>query len=387
MTQIVAILSPGEMGGGVGAALARHGHEPIACLAGRGAETVARAERLGFRLCPDLDSLVAEADIVLSILPPEAARAVAEDVAAAMRRTGKRAALRRVQRRSPRDRAGDRGLLRRHRRGFHRRRDRRPAAGRGAEAHAHLRLRRGRTGHGRVRRQGHRDPPMRRRDRPRLGGQDVLRLDLQGHQRAAHRGDDRRPIRSASATSCAPRSPIPCPPSSSACRPTSRACRPMPGAGWREMEEIARTYASAGLPPGFHLAAAEIFRLLDATPYGSETPRDHGPRALDGADRRRLRRRAAPARSRGVSARLRLADGRALDVAIRSSARARRIQIKVAPVGGAVELVLPPGAARDRRARLPRGEAGMGRRAHRAGAAQGCRSPTGADACPSSAGR
>ncbi len=47
-----------------------------------------------------------------------------------------------------------------------------------------------------------------------------------------------------------------------------------------------------------------------------------------------------------MSARLRLADGRALDVAVRRSARARRIQIKVAPVGGAVELVLPPGAAR-----------------------------------------
>jgi len=47
-----------------------------------------------------------------------------------------------------------------------------------------------------------------------------------------------------------------------------------------------------------------------------------------------------------VSARIRLADGRALDIAIRRSSRARRIQIKVSPVGGAVELVLPPGAAR-----------------------------------------
>lgn len=47
-----------------------------------------------------------------------------------------------------------------------------------------------------------------------------------------------------------------------------------------------------------------------------------------------------------MSARLRLADGRALEVAVRRSARARRIQIRIAPVGGAVELVLPPGAAR-----------------------------------------
>ena len=36
----------------------------------------------------------------------------------------------------------------------------------------------------------------------------------------------------------------------------------------------------------------------------------------------------------------------AVDVAIRRSPRARRIQIRVAPVGGAVELVLPPGATR-----------------------------------------
>ena len=85
----VAILSPGEMGGGVGAALGRHGHEAITCLAGRSAGTKARAERLGFRLFEDLDSMVGAADIVLSILPPEAALATAEDVAAAMRRTGK----------------------------------------------------------------------------------------------------------------------------------------------------------------------------------------------------------------------------------------------------------------------------------------------------------
>ena len=36
----------------------------------------------------------------------------------------------------------------------------------------------------------------------------------------------------------------------------------------------------------------------------------------------------------------------AADVAIRRSPRARRIQIRIAPVGGKVELVLPPGASR-----------------------------------------
>ena len=85
--QRIAILSPGDMGGGVGAALAEHGHEVIACVAGRSQETQARARRLGFRLAANLDSLLGEADLVLSILPPEAALGLARDVAAAMRRS------------------------------------------------------------------------------------------------------------------------------------------------------------------------------------------------------------------------------------------------------------------------------------------------------------
>jgi 3-hydroxyisobutyrate dehydrogenase-like beta-hydroxyacid dehydrogenase len=38
-----------------------------------------------------------------------------------------------------------------------------------------------------------------------------------------------------------------------------------------EMEEIAATFAAAGLPGSFHQAAAEIFRLLAATPLAAET--------------------------------------------------------------------------------------------------------------------
>ena len=85
--QRIAILSPGDMGGGVGAALAEHGHDVIACVAGRSRETQGRARRLGFRLAADLEALLAESDLVLSILPPEAALGLARDVAAAMRRS------------------------------------------------------------------------------------------------------------------------------------------------------------------------------------------------------------------------------------------------------------------------------------------------------------
>ena len=51
-----------------------------------------------------------------------------------------------------------------------------------------------------------------------------------------------------------------------------------------EMEEIAATFGAAGLPENFHLAAAEIFRLLAATPLADETREsaDRG-RTLDDA--------------------------------------------------------------------------------------------------------
>ena len=46
-----------------------------------------------------------------------------------------------------------------------------------------------------------------------------------------------------------------------------RAARSADAKGWRwagEMEEIAGTFAAAGLPDGFHRAAAEVFRTLSA---------------------------------------------------------------------------------------------------------------------------
>lgn len=41
-----------------------------------------------------------------------------------------------------------------------------------------------------------------------------------------------------------------------------------------EMEEIAATLDAAGLPDGFHRAAAEMFRLLDRTPFAAESRQD-----------------------------------------------------------------------------------------------------------------
>ena len=86
----VAILSPGEMGSAVGRALHQHGFDVATWLGGRSAPTRERAKAAGFREIASLEALLGEADIVLSILPPELAPATAETVAAAMKRSGKR---------------------------------------------------------------------------------------------------------------------------------------------------------------------------------------------------------------------------------------------------------------------------------------------------------
>ncbi len=38
-----------------------------------------------------------------------------------------------------------------------------------------------------------------------------------------------------------------------------------------EMEEIAKTFADAGVTPGFHQGAAAVFRVLAETPFAAET--------------------------------------------------------------------------------------------------------------------
>jgi 3-hydroxyisobutyrate dehydrogenase-like beta-hydroxyacid dehydrogenase len=84
----VAILSPGEMGSGVGTVLHQRGLRVLTCLAGRGAGSRERAAGAGFEDVPDLEALVRESQIVLSIVPPAVAGAVADQVAAAVRATG-----------------------------------------------------------------------------------------------------------------------------------------------------------------------------------------------------------------------------------------------------------------------------------------------------------
>jgi 3-hydroxyisobutyrate dehydrogenase-like beta-hydroxyacid dehydrogenase len=88
MIGAVGILSPGEMGSGVGEVLHQRGLRVVTCLAGRGAGSRERAARAGFEDVADLEELVRACDMLLSIVPPAVAGAVADQVAAAVRATG-----------------------------------------------------------------------------------------------------------------------------------------------------------------------------------------------------------------------------------------------------------------------------------------------------------
>ena len=84
----VGILSPGEMGAGVGAALRANGLSILTCLAGRSPASHARARAAGMAAVPDLGTLVERCDLVLSILVPAHAQRVAADLGDAARSAG-----------------------------------------------------------------------------------------------------------------------------------------------------------------------------------------------------------------------------------------------------------------------------------------------------------
>jgi 3-hydroxyisobutyrate dehydrogenase-like beta-hydroxyacid dehydrogenase len=80
----VGVVSPGAMGSAVADALVRGGARVVATLDGRSERTAGLADRArGLELAPDLASVVRAADVVLSIVPPGEARAVAAAVARA----------------------------------------------------------------------------------------------------------------------------------------------------------------------------------------------------------------------------------------------------------------------------------------------------------------
>jgi 3-hydroxyisobutyrate dehydrogenase-like beta-hydroxyacid dehydrogenase len=76
------------MGSALADALGRGGARVVATLAGRSVRTTRLAGVAPLELLPDLAAVVREADVILSVVPPEAASAVAGDVARAAREHG-----------------------------------------------------------------------------------------------------------------------------------------------------------------------------------------------------------------------------------------------------------------------------------------------------------
>ena len=268
--QKIGILSPGDMGGGVGAALREHGQDVVTSVAGRSQETQLRAKRLDFRLAPDLASLLAEADIVLSILPPEAAMGLARDVAAAMRRSGSAPPYADCNAVSPETTRAigalfegtgapfiDGGII-----GPAPRPGAPPTrfyvSGEDADLMDVL------DGKGMSVR--HVGPEIGRASAVKMcyasitKGTNTLQTAAMTVADSLGVGETVRAEidESLPAVMQHMRSTIPRLPADS-------------GRWVGEMEEIARTFASAGVTPRFHQGAAEMFRLLDSTPYGRET--------------------------------------------------------------------------------------------------------------------
>ena len=84
----VGIMSPGDMGSAVGQVLAKHGLSVIAALGERSARTRALAAEAGIADVGTPENLVRQADLVMSILDPDAAITAAQRVAEAMKSAG-----------------------------------------------------------------------------------------------------------------------------------------------------------------------------------------------------------------------------------------------------------------------------------------------------------
>jgi 3-hydroxyisobutyrate dehydrogenase-like beta-hydroxyacid dehydrogenase len=78
---LIGVLHPGEMGAAVGGCLVAAGHPVLWASAGRGPDTAARAKAAGLRDAGPIAALSRQADVILSICPPAAALDVARSVA------------------------------------------------------------------------------------------------------------------------------------------------------------------------------------------------------------------------------------------------------------------------------------------------------------------
>ena len=89
MSDLIAVIAPGEMGASIGQRLHERGARVITSLAGRTAASAKRAERAGMTPVTT-DDEIAAADIVLSVVPPKDAAGLAERLKPAIARAAKK---------------------------------------------------------------------------------------------------------------------------------------------------------------------------------------------------------------------------------------------------------------------------------------------------------
>jgi len=77
---VIGLLHPGEMGSAVGQCLARAGHTVLWASGGRGPQTASRARAAGLTDAGTIGELAGRAEVIMSICPPHAALDVARAV-------------------------------------------------------------------------------------------------------------------------------------------------------------------------------------------------------------------------------------------------------------------------------------------------------------------
>lgn len=267
--QTIAILMPGDMGHGVGRALGEHGKTVITALDGRSARTKGLAEAAAMGDVGSIEAAVTEADLILSILPPGSAVEQARQVAEAMGSTGAKPCYVDCNAVSP-DTAIEIGQII-------------SAAGAPFIDCGIIGLAPGKAGGTRFYVSGSDTAPMLALDGlgfsvtavgAEPGRASALKMTYAGLTKgtwtlhtavllaAQQLGvlpellDEFRISQSATLKDMEGR--------------ISRL--PADSSRWvAEMEEIASTFASAGVTSGFHDGAAEVFRVLAGTPFASET--------------------------------------------------------------------------------------------------------------------
>jgi len=265
----IAILMPGDMGSGVGRALREHGFEVVTSLAGRSERSRGLAAAAGLRDSGGLEDTVRAADLILSILPPARAVAQAQAVAAAMTATGARPVYVDCNAVSP-------ATVRRAAEAI-------AAAGAPFIDCGIIGLPPGKSPETRFHVSGPDTAPMEALHGKgisvfpmgsKIGRASALKMVYAGLTKgtwtlhtALLLGALRMGVYEELIAEYA-----------NSHGPALKAMRdrvprlPTDAGRWvGEMEEIAASLAGAGVPSGFHEAAAEIFRIVDRTPFASET--------------------------------------------------------------------------------------------------------------------